>query len=150
MTLVVKENNEKNSKLKVGEHLRILKYKNVLVKGCTPNWSEEVFIFYLYWKFCIRKTTITSIVSIAAKHIKIYRIIALSYNRIIALYNALSNLDLCFQTIFEMDVWGRFVRNVWNYSRIYIFLEDIFLVDKLLAPLITLWFWYKFLSSVSL
>ena len=31
-------------KLKVGGHLRILKYKDIFAKGCTPNWSEEVFV----------------------------------------------------------------------------------------------------------
>ena len=39
-----KEVNDKNPKLKVGDHLRIPKYKNILAKGYTPNWSEEVFV----------------------------------------------------------------------------------------------------------
>ena len=29
---------------KVGDHVRISKYKNVFAKGYTPNWSEEVFV----------------------------------------------------------------------------------------------------------
>ena len=31
-------------KFKIGDHVRISKYKNTFVKGCTPNWSEEVFV----------------------------------------------------------------------------------------------------------
>ena len=30
-------------KFKVGDHVRISKYKNICAKGHTPNWSEEVF-----------------------------------------------------------------------------------------------------------
>ena len=29
---------------KVGDHVRISKYKNILAKGYTPNWSEEIFV----------------------------------------------------------------------------------------------------------
>ena len=36
--------NKKDPKFKVGDHVRISKYKNILAKGCTPNWSEEVFV----------------------------------------------------------------------------------------------------------
>ena len=35
---------KKNLKLKVGDHVRILKYKNIFAKGYTPNWSEEIFL----------------------------------------------------------------------------------------------------------
>ena len=38
------EVNDKNSKFKVGHHVRILKYKNIFTKGYTPNTSEEVFV----------------------------------------------------------------------------------------------------------
>ena len=31
-------------KFKVGDHVRISKYKNIFAKGYTPNWSEEVFV----------------------------------------------------------------------------------------------------------
>ena len=27
-----------------GDYVRISKYKNIFVKGYTPNWSEEVFV----------------------------------------------------------------------------------------------------------
>ena len=37
-------NNDKDPKFKVGEHVRIPKYKNIFAKGCTPNWSEEIFV----------------------------------------------------------------------------------------------------------
>ena len=39
------ESNEKDSKFKVGDHVRISKFKNVFAKGYTPNWSEEIFVF---------------------------------------------------------------------------------------------------------
>ena len=39
-----KEVNDKDSKFKVGDHVRISKYKNIFAKGQTPNWSEEVFV----------------------------------------------------------------------------------------------------------
>ena len=35
---------EKDPKFKVGDHVRISKYKNIFAKGYTPNWSEEVFV----------------------------------------------------------------------------------------------------------
>ena len=37
-----KEVNDKDPK--VGDHVRISKYKNIFAKGYTPNWSEEGFI----------------------------------------------------------------------------------------------------------
>ena len=39
-----KEVNGKDPELKVGDHVRISKYKNIFAKGYTANWSEEVFI----------------------------------------------------------------------------------------------------------
>ena len=39
-----KEVNDKNPKFKVGDHVRISKYKNIFAKGYMPNWSKEVFI----------------------------------------------------------------------------------------------------------
>ena len=39
-----KEVNDKDLKFKVGDHVRISKYKNIFAKGYTPNWSEEVFV----------------------------------------------------------------------------------------------------------
>ena len=39
-----KEINNKDPKLKVGDRVRISKYKNIFAKGYTPNWSEEVFV----------------------------------------------------------------------------------------------------------
>ena len=38
------ESNEKDPKFKVGDHVRISKFKNVFAKGYTPIWSEEIFI----------------------------------------------------------------------------------------------------------
>ena len=36
--------NKKDPKFKVGDNVRILKYKNIFAKGYTPNWSEEIFV----------------------------------------------------------------------------------------------------------
>ena len=38
------ESNEKDPKFKVGDHVRISKFKNAFAKGYTPNWSEDIFI----------------------------------------------------------------------------------------------------------
>ena len=35
-----KEINNKDPKFKVGDRVRISKYKNIFAKGYTPNWSE--------------------------------------------------------------------------------------------------------------
>ena len=39
-----KEVNDKKPKFKVGDHVRISKYKNTFAKGYAPNWSEEIFL----------------------------------------------------------------------------------------------------------
>ena len=36
--------NDRDPKFKVGDYVRISKYKNIIAKGYTPNWSEEVFV----------------------------------------------------------------------------------------------------------
>ena len=38
------DSNEKDPKLKVDDHVRISKYKNIFAKGYTANWSEEIFV----------------------------------------------------------------------------------------------------------
>ena len=39
-----KEINDKDPKFKVGDYVRISKYKNIFAKGYTPNWSEVIFL----------------------------------------------------------------------------------------------------------
>ena len=39
-----KEVNDKDPKYKVGDDVRISKYKNIFAKGYTPNWPEEIFV----------------------------------------------------------------------------------------------------------
>ena len=39
-----KEVDDKDSKFKVGDYVRISKYKNIFAKGYTPNWSEDIFV----------------------------------------------------------------------------------------------------------
>ena len=42
--MYIDEHNEKDSRFKVGDRVRISKFKNIFAKGCTPNWSNEIFI----------------------------------------------------------------------------------------------------------
>ena len=39
-----KEVNNKDPTFKIGDYVRISKYKNIFAKGYMPNWLEEVFI----------------------------------------------------------------------------------------------------------
>ena len=39
-----KEVNDKDLKFKIGDHVRISKYKNIFAKGYMLNWSEKIFI----------------------------------------------------------------------------------------------------------
>ena len=40
----IDKHNEKDSRFKVGDRVRISKFKNIFAKGYTPNWSSEIFI----------------------------------------------------------------------------------------------------------
>ena len=40
----IDEHNEKRSRFKVGDRVRISKFKNIFAKGYIPNWSKEIFI----------------------------------------------------------------------------------------------------------
>ena len=40
----IDEHNEKDSRFKVGDRVRISKFKNIFAKVYTPNWSAEIFI----------------------------------------------------------------------------------------------------------
>ena len=40
----IDEHNEKDSRFKVGDRVRISKFNNIFTKGYTPNWSTEIFI----------------------------------------------------------------------------------------------------------
>ena len=50
-----KENNKGSPKLKVGDNVRISKYKNVFAKGYVPNLSEEAFMFKTVGRFYEKK-----------------------------------------------------------------------------------------------
>ena len=39
-----KDSNENDPKFKVGDHVKISKYRNIFAKGYTANWSKEVFV----------------------------------------------------------------------------------------------------------
>ena len=38
-----KKNDKEDPEFKVGDHVRIQKYKSIFTKGYVPNWFEEVF-----------------------------------------------------------------------------------------------------------
>ena len=40
----LKKVNDKNLKFKVGDQVRLSKYKNIFAEGYIPNWSDEIFI----------------------------------------------------------------------------------------------------------
>ena len=40
----MKNQNRKDPKFKVGDHVRVSKYKNIFAKGYAPNWSEVIVI----------------------------------------------------------------------------------------------------------
>ena len=44
------ETNLKAPKLKVGNSVRITKYKNTFFKGYTNNWSRKLFVVDTMWK----------------------------------------------------------------------------------------------------
>ena len=44
MLNTMKNQIKKSPKIKVNDHIRISKYKNIFAKGYVLNWSEEVFI----------------------------------------------------------------------------------------------------------
>ena len=53
-----KENNKEDPKSKVGDHVRISKYKSTFAKDYVSNWSEEVFVikkvkYTVLWKYAI-------------------------------------------------------------------------------------------------
>ena len=43
-TKYIEESNKKDPKFKIGDHVRISKFKNIFAKGYTPDWSEEIFV----------------------------------------------------------------------------------------------------------
>ena len=36
--------NKKDPKFKIGDHVRISRYKNIFATGYTPNWSEDFIV----------------------------------------------------------------------------------------------------------
>ena len=39
-----KENNDKDPKFKIGDHVRFSRYKNIFTKRYIPNWSDKIFV----------------------------------------------------------------------------------------------------------
>ena len=47
-----KEINNKDPKFRIGDSVRVSKYKNIFAKGYMPNWSEEIFMIKKSYKYC--------------------------------------------------------------------------------------------------
>ena len=64
---VKKETNDKNPKFKVGDHVKISKYKNIFAKEYMPNWSEKIFVIRkikntVPWTYVINDLNVEEIV----------------------------------------------------------------------------------------
>ena len=62
-----KEVNNEDPKFKVGDYVRISKYKNIFAKGYIPNWSEEIFIiskikYTVPWTYVINQLNFEEII----------------------------------------------------------------------------------------
>ena len=44
MLILIKHNNKEDFELKVGDYVRISKYKNIFAKYYVANWSEKLFV----------------------------------------------------------------------------------------------------------
>ena len=69
-----KEVSDKDPKFKVGDHVRISKYKNIFGKGYTPNWSEEVFIISkientVPWRYVINDFNGEEVINVNVKYL---------------------------------------------------------------------------------
>ena len=43
-TKYIEESNKKGPKFKIGDNVRISKYKHIFAKGYAPNWNEKIFV----------------------------------------------------------------------------------------------------------
>ena len=64
-----KEVKDNDPKFKVGDHMRISKYKKNFAKGYTPNWSEEIFVIkkiknIVPWTYVINDLNVEEITGI--------------------------------------------------------------------------------------
>ena len=63
----IAEHNGKDSKFKVGDRVRISRYKNIFAKGYTPNWSKEIFFISKKYKLLLIKQMIQYHIRIISK-----------------------------------------------------------------------------------
>ena len=65
------DSNEKDPKFKIGDHVRILKYRNIFAKGHTPNWPDIFVICKIkktvLWAYAINDLNGEEIVGIFYK-----------------------------------------------------------------------------------
>ena len=59
--------NKRDPKFKVGDQVRISRYKNIFAEGYTPNWSEEVFVINktkntVPWSYVINDLNVEEII----------------------------------------------------------------------------------------
>ena len=58
-----KENNDEDPKFEVSVQVRISKYKNIFMKGYTPNWSEEVFFVIEKVKYSVPRRYVINVLN---------------------------------------------------------------------------------------
>ena len=59
-------------KFKVGDHVRISKYKNIFAKGYAPNWLEEFFVVSkttntFPWKYVVSDLSVKKLLEVFMK-----------------------------------------------------------------------------------
>ena len=81
-----KENYNKDPKFKIGETVRISKYKNSFAKGYTPGWSTELFV--------IKKVEITVLSTYVISDLDGAEIIGTFYQKKYCKRQIIKNLEL--------------------------------------------------------
>ena len=66
------DSNAKDPKFKIGNNVRISKYKNIFTKGYAPNWSEEVFVISkikntIPWTYVINEEMVKKLLELFVK-----------------------------------------------------------------------------------
>ena len=73
------DSKDKDPKFKIGDHIKLSKYKNNFAKEYTPNWSEEVFAIKKNWKYST--TGISYYIRHKLNDLKDEKIIWISYEK---------------------------------------------------------------------
>ena len=63
----IDEHKKKSTRFNVGDRVRISDFKNIFAKGCTPNWSKEIFVINkindtVPWTYSLKDLNIEEII----------------------------------------------------------------------------------------